>query len=64
MDQIAGGSENFLNLLDTEFKALTEYGNKFSIRHSERSQVEISDEQHYDYLFNRCLDSASVTLSR
>lgn len=62
IDQIAGENEEFLNLLDTEFKALTEYGNKFSIRHSERSQVEISDEQHYDYLFNRCLSLIALAL--
>ncbi|MBA5937977.1 MULTISPECIES: AbiJ-NTD4 domain-containing protein [Leuconostoc] len=62
INQIAGENEEFLNLLNIEFKALTDYGNKFSIRHSERSQVEISDEQHYDYLFNRCLSLIALAL--
>lgn len=44
---------SFRNLLEAEAKCLTDAGNRFHIRHSEVSQVEIRLPQQVDYLFHR-----------
>lgn len=45
----------FKQLLEDEFKKLTDIGNNYRIRHHETDRTEIQDIRHYDYLFNRCL---------
>lgn len=49
----ASGSEPFRELLDTEFKALTSIGNKFTIRHHEHDQDDLPTDAAIDYLFQR-----------
>lgn len=39
--------------LELEAKALTRIGNTFFIRHSEMSQIKLSDSDHIEYLFHR-----------
>ena len=48
-------NDSFKEVFDKEFKELTYIGNKFRIRHHETNKVEIVDERHFDYFFNRCL---------
>jgi len=43
----------FLDRLRTEAKELTEIGNRFMIRHSERHKTVIKDDAHAEYLFHR-----------
>lgn len=45
---------NYIELINTEFDALTKIGNNYRIRHHEIDKIEISDDRYYDYLYNRC----------
>lgn len=62
VDDIAGGQEAFIELFNTEFKALTDIGNQFRIRHHETSKIDITDIRHYDYFFNRCLSLIATAI--
>ncbi len=55
-------SSDFTEFFKTEFKALTEIGNKYNIRHSETTQTEVSDPRIYDYFFNRCLSLIALAV--
>lgn len=52
---MGAGQGDFEKLFDDEFDALTNFGNKHHIRHYETDSIEIVAEEHYEYLFNRCL---------
>lgn len=52
LDQ-ASSEASFRSQLETESKQLTSIGNSFQIRHSETTQVQLSDTAHVDYLFHR-----------
>lgn len=52
---MANGQVPYVTLFTDEFKALTDIGNGFRIRHHETDKVEINDVRYYDYFFNRCL---------
>lgn len=54
IDVIAMGDEHYKNLLYDEFIQLTYVGNNFRIRHHETDKIEIVDNHHKEYLFNRC----------
>ncbi|QLE29996.1 AbiJ-NTD4 domain-containing protein [Vibrio parahaemolyticus] len=43
----------FRSELEAEARTLTNIGNKFFIRHSEMSQIKLSDSDHIEYLFHR-----------
>ncbi|WP_407110760.1 hypothetical protein ACE1N8_18875 [Streptomyces sp. DSM 116494] len=58
----ASGSEPFRELLNTEFKTLTDIGNGFSIRHHEHDQADIPSDAATDYLFVRLVSLISVVL--
>lgn len=60
--EIIDSNEDFNKLLDTEFKSLTNIGNQFCIRHFETYKIELKDENHYEYLFNRCLSVVLLSL--
>lgn len=47
--------DEYVELFGDEFKALTEIGNKFRIRHHEMSKIEIADNRHLEYFYKRCL---------
>ena len=53
----------FYNLFNTEFKALTDMGNKFRIRHHEKGKININDENYYEYFYNRCLSLLILVLN-
>ena len=59
---IAGGNLNYIALFNAEFKALTDIGNDFRIRHHETSKIDITDPRHYDYFFNRCLSLIALAI--
>lgn len=52
----------FIDLFTKEFKALTEIGNSFTIRHHETNKIEISDLNYYDHFFNRCLSLIALAV--
>ena len=54
VDIMSANQDEFRDLLDKEFETLTIIGNKFQIRHHEKTKTAIADENHCDYLFNRC----------
>ena len=53
---------DFVKLFDTEFKALTDIGNSFRIRHHETDRTDITDIRYYDYFFNRCLSLIALAI--
>ncbi|QDJ58276.1 AbiJ-NTD4 domain-containing protein [Weissella sagaensis] len=55
LEAMSHGNTKFYEMFDSEFKNLTNIGNNFGIRHHETSQQDITDPNHYDYLFSRCL---------
>ena len=59
---MSNGKEEYTVLFNEEFKALTEIGNKYRIRHHEIGKIEITDIQYYDYFFNRCLALIATAL--
>lgn len=59
---ISNGSAEFQVLFNTEYKTLTDIGNKYRIRHHETDKVDITDERYYDYFYNRCLSLITMTL--
>lgn len=50
---ISSASKPFDELLHAEFKALTDIGNTFMIRHSEKDKIDFSSDNQVDYLFFR-----------
>ena len=59
---ISNGNEDFKDLFNTEYKTLTDIGNKFRIRHHETDKVDINDDRYYDYFYNRCLSLIVMSL--
>lgn len=62
INDMAGGNTNFVTLFNAEFKALTDIGNDYRIRHHETSKIDITDPRHYDYFFNRCLSLIALAI--
>ena len=60
----AGRSQGaFRDVLDREARELTNIGNQFQIRHSERNQVPLELNQHVDYIFHRLFAFVCLVLS-
>lgn len=59
---ISNNNNDFLELFDNEFKALTNIGNNYRIRHHETNKIEITDMRYYDYLFNRCISLIALSI--
>lgn len=62
VNDVSGGVPEFVALFNAEFKALTDIGNNFRIRHHETNRTDITDLNHYDYFFNRCLSLIALAL--
>ena len=62
MDLISAGNNDFRDLFNTEYKTLTDIGNKFRIRHHETDKIDINDDRYYDYFYNRCLSLIVMSL--
>jgi len=59
---MSSGQTEFTKLFEDEFKTLTTIGNDFRIRHHETSKIDITDDRHFDYLFNRCMSLIASAL--
>lgn len=62
IENISYGNENIKKMFDIEFKALTNIGNSYRVRHHEIDKIDISKELHYKYFYKRCLALISVIL--
>lgn len=60
---MSNGDPNFKDLLEAEFRALTNIGNNYRIRHHETNRINIADQRFYDYFFNRCLSLIATAIT-
>jgi hypothetical protein len=60
--EAGGGSEEAFQRLDQEFRALTDIGNQFRIRHHEMGKHELPSSEFVDYLFTRMLSGLAFVL--
>lgn len=63
LDAMSESSE-FRDLLEEEAKKLTEIGNAFFIRHSEVTQIKLTDSEHIEYLYHRLLSIINLIISK
>jgi len=59
---MSNAQSEFEKLFNEEFAALTKIGNDFRIRHHELNKIDITDEKHYAYFFNRCLSLIATAI--
>lgn len=57
------GCTDYKAMLQEEFSALTRLGNEFRIRHHETNKKDICFNEHFDYLFHRCLTVLKLATS-
>lgn len=62
VNDMSNGQAEFITIFDAEFRALTDIGNSFRIRHHETNKIDITDNRHYDYFFNRCLSIIALAI--
>ena len=62
VNDISNNEQPFADLFNAEFKALTDIGNKYRIRHHETDKIDVTDYKHYDYFFNRCLSLIALAI--
>ena len=62
IDDMSCSEPNFKVMYEAEFKALTNIGNSFRIRHHETTKIDIIDNRQYDYFYRRCLALISVAI--
>lgn len=62
IDQIANGNNSLRDEIEKEFILLTKIGNDYRIRHHETTKIEITDEEQYRYLFNRCFSLIKLAI--
>lgn len=62
VNSMGNGQSYFITIFNEEFKTLTNIGNEFKIRHHETNKIDITDVNHYDYFFNRCLSLISLAI--
>ena len=61
LDKISKNDINLKNILNDEFRKITDIGNNYQIRHFEKGKILISDVKIKEYLYARCL--ALINLS-
>lgn len=62
VNDMGNGKSEFIEIFNAEFRALTDIGNDFRIRHHETNKTDITDNRHYDYFFNRCLSLIALAI--
>lgn len=62
ISEMSSGKAEYITMFTAEFKALTDIGNAYRIRHHETSKIDITDIRHYDYFFNRCLSLIATAI--
>ncbi|MEQ5772287.1 hypothetical protein QQY70_01840 [Streptococcus suis] len=60
--QMSLGNKNFQAIFEKEFTELTKLGNDFRIRHHEVGKKDITNEKHFEYLYNRCITLISTAI--
>lgn len=63
LDIMSKGCTDYKAMLQEEFSALTRLGNEFRIRHHETNKKDICFNEHFDYLFHRCLTVLKLATS-
>ncbi|MGG0887939.1 AbiJ-NTD4 domain-containing protein [Brevibacillus parabrevis] len=64
VSKIAAGTPEFEDLLDVEFKTLTDIGNKYQIRHFEANKIQITSMKQVDYLFYRMIALIDICMDK
>ena len=59
---LGGGQDKIATIFKDELSDLGNIGNNCNIRHFNERQIEITDERHIDYFFNRCLAFINTAL--
>lgn len=62
VDDMSQGNDDYKEMFDNEFLALTKIGNNFRIRHHERNKIDITDNRQYEYFYKRCFALVSVAI--
>ena len=62
VDKISDNKQNWIDLFNAEFKALTEIGNNYKIRHHEINKIPIDKPEWLDYFFGRCYALISMVI--
>jgi len=62
IETIAENQIEMFNVIEKEFKELTDLGNQFRIRHHETDRIDFVSDNHREYFFNRCLSLMAVVL--
>ncbi len=62
LSDISGSNDKLKELLNSEFLELGNIGNNYRIRHHETNRIDITDNRHYDYFFNRCLSLIALAI--
>lgn len=55
-------NDTYKELFNDEFKKLTSIGNQFRIRHHEIGKIDITDNNYYNYFFQRCFALIDLAL--
>lgn len=63
INTISNGEGCYIEMYKNEFKALTDIGNHFSIRHHETNRYIIDSEERYNFFFFRCAALMTVILN-
>lgn len=62
IDDMSDSEQHFQSMYKTEFKALTDIGNLFRIRHHETTKIDVTDNRQYEYFYKRCMALVSVAI--
>ena len=62
IDNMSNSEPNYKTLYEAEFKALTNIGNNFRIRHHETTKIAKKEYRQYYYFYKRCLALVSVAI--
>jgi hypothetical protein len=60
--EISSDDSNYISLFNDEFEKLSKIGNDYRIRHHEMNKIDITDNNHYDYFFQRCFALIDLAL--
>lgn len=61
-DKLGNGQAEIAKIFKDELSQLGNIGNNYSIRHFNDKQINITDNRHYDYFFNRCLSLIALAI--
>jgi len=62
VSEISNGNDSYKSLFEEEFEKLTKIGNRFRIRHHETDRIDITDNNYYDYFYQRCFALVNLSL--